>query len=348
MSDRKGKYMGKILLVYNPVSGKDSERKDPDHIVRVFGRHGFEVTKTVTTCSGDATRLVKENLDGHEAVICCGGDGTFSETVNGVMALGEKKPIMYLPSGSTNDFAATVGASRSVEKQIDLYKKGYLNNYDIGKFNDNYFSYIASFGVASDSAYVTSQKFKNLLGHTAYILECFVFRLPHYIKTLRAYNMKIEYDGGVIEDGFYFGAVSNTNRVGGFFGYDKMGVKLNDGEFECLFVRGVKSVPDLFYLVKKIRDQNYDGGQIITFKTKHLKITCNDEVAWTFDGEYGGKHTNVDIDVLPSAINIVSPPSDFFVTDKEPYDLEGKVFDDELKKKKLEFKKKKDEDKVAE
>ena len=340
--------MKKMLFIMNPFSGQKKANKYLTDILLIFSQAGFCVQTHMTTGHGSATEAAQAWGKDADLVVCCGGDGTFSETVNGVMALGEKKPIMYLPSGSTNDFAATVGASRSVEKQIDLYKKGYLNNYDIGKFNDNYFSYIASFGVASDSAYVTSQKFKNLLGHTAYILECFVFRLPHYIKTLRAYNMKIEYDGGVIEDGFYFGAISNTNRVGGFFGYDKMGIKLNDGEFECLFVRGVKSVPDLFYLVKKIRDQNYDGGQIITFKTKHLKITCNDEVAWTFDGEYGGKHTNVDIDVLPSAINIVSPPSDFFVTDKEPYDLEGKVFDDELKKKKLEFKKKKDEDKVAE
>ena len=329
-------------MVYNPVSGKDSARKKPDEIIRVFKENGFEVTEKTTTCVGDATQLVKNNLEGHEAVICCGGDGTFSETVNGVMATGEKKPIMYLPMGSTNDFAATVGASKSVEKQIDLYKKGYLNNYDIGSFNDSYFSYVASFGVASDSSYVTSQKFKNKLGHTAYLLECFIFRLPHYIKTLRAYNMKIEYDGGVIEDGFYFGAVSNTNSVGGFFKYDKRDIKLNDGELECLFVRGVKSVPDVFYLVKKVKDQDYDGERIITFKTKHLKITCNDEVAWTFDGEFGGNHKNVDISVLPGAINIVSPPSKFFITDKEPYKEEEKVFKDEdFQKRRPDIKKKK-------
>ncbi len=309
--------MRKILMVYNPVSGKDSERKDPDQIVSAFNRHGFEVTKTITACSGDATRLVKENLEGHEAVICCGGDGTFSETVNGVMATGEKKPIMYLPMGSTNDFASTVGASKDIETQIELYQKGYINDYDIGTFNNNHFSYIASFGIASDSSYVTSQKFKNLLGHTAYVLECFIFRLPHYIKTLRAYNMKIEYDGGVIEDGFYFGAISNTNSVAGFFKYDKRDIKLNDGELECLFVRGVKSVPDVFYLIKKVKDQDYDGERVITFKTKHLKITCNDEIAWTFDGEFGGNHKNVDINVLPGAIDIVSPPSKFFLPSKK-------------------------------
>lgn len=308
--------MEKILMVYNPVSGKDSTRKSPEEIVRVFNQNGFEVTQKITKCSGHATEIVKENLEGHSAVICCGGDGTFSETVNGVIATGINVPIMYLPMGSTNDFANTVGAARDVETQVELYKNGSINDYDIGKFNDNYFSYIASFGIASDSSYVTSQKFKNKLGHTAYVLECFIFRLPHYIKTLHAYNMKIEYDGGVIEDGFYFGAISNTNSVGGFFKYDKREIKLNDGELECLFVRGVKSVPDVFYLVKKVKDQDYDGERIITFKTKNLKITCNEEIAWTFDGEFGGNHKNVDISVVPGAIDIVTSPNKFFIPKK--------------------------------
>ena len=84
-------------MVYNPVSGKDSERKDPDQIVSAFNRHGFEGTKTITACSGDATRLVKDNLDGQEAVICCGGDGTFRCYGN------RRKEAHYVPSYGFNE-----------------------------------------------------------------------------------------------------------------------------------------------------------------------------------------------------------------------------------------------------
>lgn len=335
--------MEKILMVYNPTSGKDSARIKPDEIIRIFKENGFAITEKTTTCVGDATQIVKNNMEGHDAVICCGGDGTFSETVNGMMALNSKKPIMYLPMGSTNDFANTVGAVKDVEKQIELYKKGYINTYDIGTFNNNrYFSYIASFGIATGTAYLTPQKFKNKLGHTAYLLDSFIFRFPQHVKSLKAYQMKIEYDGGVIEDGFYFGAISNTNSVGGFFKYDKLDIKLNDGEMECLFVRGVKSVPDVFYLVKKVKDQDYDGKRIITFKTKHLKITGVDEAAWTLDGEFGGNHKDIEASVCPHAVNIVSAPSKYFITDKTPYKEDEKVFEKEdHQKRRPDIKKKK-------
>ena len=321
--------MKKVLMVYNPTSGKNSARKKPDEIIRIFRENGFSVTEKTTTCVGDGTQIVKDNLEGHDLVACCGGDGTFNEAVNGIMALDSKKPLMYIPMGTTNDLANTIGVTKDIEKQIDLYKKGYVNSYDIGSFNNNHFNYVASFGVATDASYMTSQKFKNMFGYAAYRVNGFILRMPHYIKTLRAYQMKIEYDGGVLEDDFYFGAVSNTNVVANLFKYDKLCIKLNDGEFECLFIRGVKGVPDVFHLLKKVIDQDYDGKQIITFRTKKLKITGAEETAWTLDGEFGGNHKNIDIDVNAGAINIVSPPSKYFLTDKEPYKEDEKVFGEE-------------------
>ncbi len=327
--------MNKALMIYNPTSGKNSNRKKPDEVIRIFKGYGFSVTEKTTTCVGDATEIVKHNLEGHDLVVCCGGDGTFNEAVNGMMALQTKKPLMYIPMGTTNDLANTIGVTNDIEKQIELYQKGYVNSYDIGSFNGNHFNYVAAFGVATDTSYTTSQKMKNVMGYAAYKLNSYVLRLPHYIKTLRAYHMKIEYDGGVLEDDFYFGAVSNTNVVAGLFKYDKMGIKLNDGKFECLFVRGVKSVPDVFKIVKKVVNQDYDGDQIITFKTSKLKITGADETAWTLDGEFGGNHKNIDVDINLSAINIVSPPSKYFITDKAPYKEEKKVFDDEEQKRRF-------------
>ena len=43
--------------------------------------------------------------------------------------------------------------------------------YDVGRFGDRYFSYVASFGAFTKSSYATPQSVKNALGHTAYVLE---------------------------------------------------------------------------------------------------------------------------------------------------------------------------------
>ncbi len=303
--------MNNVLMIYNPTSGKNSKRKKPDEIVRVFKNDGYTVTEKTTTCVGDATEIVKENANGHDLIVCCGGDGTFNEVINGVMQINCDIPIMYIPMGTTNDFANTINVTNDVEQQLALFKAGCINSYDIGSFNEKFFDYIACFGVASDSSYVTTQKMKNALGYAAYRINGFILKMPHYIKTLRPYHLKIEYDGGVLEDDFYFGAISNTNVVAGLFKYDKLNIKLNDGKFECMFIRGVNNAGNAFRLLDKVIKQDYSGDQIIIFNTNHLKIT-GDEAAWGLDGEFGGEHSDIEIDVKPRAIKIVSPPSKYF------------------------------------
>ena len=42
---------------------------------------------------------------------------------------------------------------------------------DIGAFNGDFFVYVAAFGLFTEVSYKTSQEWKNVLGHAAYILE---------------------------------------------------------------------------------------------------------------------------------------------------------------------------------
>ncbi len=304
--------MERVLIIYNPTSGKNSERLGFEDVVLTFDWYNFDVTAVKTEGIGDATKIVKENIHNSDLVVCCGGDGTFNEIATGMIQCESRIPLIYIPNGSTNDFANTIGVTKDIEEQIELYKGGSINRYDVGLFNNKYFNYVASFGVGTDSSYLTSQKMKNALGYSAYRINGFVLQLPHHIKSVHAYPMKIEYDNGVIEDSFYFGAISNTNVVAGLFKYDNLGIKLNDGKFECLFVRGVRNVPDMFKLLNKLVKQDYDGDQIVTFTTSKLKIVGLEETAWTLDGEFGGKHKNIDVDVNAGALNIVSPRSKFF------------------------------------
>ena len=120
----------------------------------------------------------------------------------------------------------------------------------------------------------------------------------------------IEFDGGVVEDDFYFGAISNTTSVAGVFKYDN--IKLNDGYFELLLVRGLKSNFDAFGILFKIISKDYSGNNIIFTKTKHVKITCDKNVPWTLDGEFGGSLGDVEINVLGDAYDIYSENTNLF------------------------------------
>lgn len=299
-----------VLLIVNPCAGRTKSRAGTFDIVNKFSTNDYEFSIHTTTCRGDATNIVRKNYDDKQLVVCCGGDGTLNETINGVMDMPNRLPIGYIPTGSTNDLATTLGIPTDINKATDLIMSGHTNSYDLGLFNNRYFSYVASFGAFTKSSYATSQKMKNRLGHMAYILNGL-----GELKNIRAVHMKIEYDGGVLEDDFMFGSISNSTSVAGLFRFKTEDVKLNDGIFELLLVKKI-SLASVPVALGKIRAQQYDGKQIILLRTSKVKITSDESVAWTLDGEYGGAHKTVMIHVLEKAIDICSPENELFEKDE--------------------------------
>lgn len=323
--------MKNVLIIFNPKAGRNRSRQTLEYIIRAFKNYNFNITEKTTTCVGDATEIVKNNYKNKDLIVCCGGDGTFNETVNGVISVNIKIPIMYYPMGSTNDLAHTIGVSDDINEQIELYLNNRIVSYDVGKLNDYHFTYIAGFGVGTDISFSTSQKMKNKLGHFAYLLNGFFLKLPDQIKKIKPHHMIIEYDGKKIEDEFYFGVILNTNEFAGIFKLDKQKIKLNDGLYDVLLVKEVKGFVDALRLLHKIRMQNYDNDRMIRLSVSELKIRGKDNLPWTLDGEYGGKHKDVDFEVLHSKVYLVANETDFFIKEQPEYKIEENVFDEEMK-----------------
>lgn len=302
----------KVLLIVNPCAGRTKSRAGTFEIVDKFSKNDYEFSIHTTTCCGDATEIVKKNYDGKELVVCCGGDGTLNETINGVMRMPNRIPVGYIPSGSTNDLACTLGIPTDIKKATDLIMSGQTNSYDLGLFNNRCFSYIASFGAFTKASYATSQKLKNKIGHAAYILSG-----AKEFFNIRPIRARIEYDGGVLDDDFIFGSISNTTSVAGIFKFKPEDIKLNDGIFELLLARRV-SLAKVPHIMGKVIRQDYDGKEIIYLKTSKLKITFKEPVAWTLDGEFGGEHKKVNVQVLEKAVDICTPENPMFIKE-EPH-----------------------------
>ncbi len=305
-----GTIVKNVLLIKNPRAGRNSTRIETAEIVSAFDEYSIECLEKTTTHQGHAIEIAAELAGNYDAVVCCGGDGTYNEVANGILKSNADVPIIYLPCGSTNDFAHTLGISKDPKIAAKMYAEGLLNKYDVGLFNDRHFCYIASFGVATDISYNTSQDIKNLFGHSAYLINGFVLKLIPMLKNLKPAHMIVEYDGGIIEDDFYFGAVANTNEISGLFKLERENVKMNDGIFELLLVRGLNAT-NIGKVFMQARRQDYSGENITLLKTSKLKITTADDVPWTLDGEYGGAPKMIDISIKKEAVRVVSPKSKF-------------------------------------
>ena len=162
--------MKKLLFIMNPFSGQKKANKVLPEILMLFSQAGYDIRTAMTTGPGAATRYAAEWGAESDLVVCCGGDGTYNETISGVVNSGRNIPIGYIPAGSTNDFAGSLKLPLMPMEAARAIVEGNPVPVDLGKFGNRYFSYVASFGAFTRASYATPQSMKNALGHTAYIL----------------------------------------------------------------------------------------------------------------------------------------------------------------------------------
>ncbi len=272
--------MKPLLLILNPTSGTRKAARNLPEIVSVFNRAGYDVHVYVTACRGDAVKAVHEIGTEAELIVCCGGDGTLNETVTGVISAGLQTPIGYIPSGSTNDFAGSLHLSSDVVEAARQIIAGTPAEYDVGKWGERYFTYIASFGVFTKTSYTTPQNIKNTIGHMAYILEGI-----QELSNIHTEHIRMEVDGEVMEDDFLFGAVCNSTSVGGILTLNPDLVDLSDGRFEVFLIRAPQDIQELHECILALTNQTYNC-RMITFRSADtLQIYGNPDMSWSLDGE---------------------------------------------------------------
>lgn len=290
----------RMLLIYNPLSGKAQLKNRLNDVIDVFVKNGFEVTVHPTQKKYDAMEQVYKRADNFDYVVCSGGDGTINEVVDGMMKVENKAIIGYIPSGTVNDFAQSHGLYKDIIKSAQAIVNGHEYMFDVGKFNDEYFTYVAAFGAFTEVAYQTPQYSKNVFGRQAYVLEGI-----KSLTNLKFYNMRVEYDEGVIEDEFIFGMITNSRSVGGMKVLGGTDVKLNDGLFEVTLVKTPKNPIELQMIINAFLTKVPNKDYMYCFKTKKIDIYCDKDTEWTLDGEYGGSNKEVHIENLQQALTLI-------------------------------------------
>lgn len=290
----------KLLFIFNSHSGKGKIKNNLVEIIDIFVKAGYETTVYTTQSQGDAVNKAYEEAANYDRIVCSGGDGTLDEVVTGVMKSGIKVPVGYIPAGSTNDFGNSLGIDKDMIHAADIAANGYRFPCDIGKFNDDYFVYVAAFGIFTEVSYATDQGLKNMLGHTAYILEG-----AKQLWDIPSYRMQVEYDGNVLYDEFIYGMITNSMSVGGFKGIIPGNISLNDGKFEVTLIRMPKNPIELNDILAFLTGMSKDSTMVYSFQTDHIKLTSNEVVPWTLDGEFGGDHQVVRLNDCKQALDII-------------------------------------------
>lgn len=297
--------MKTMLFIMNPFAGqKRANRVLPD-ILLLFSRAGYDIHTVMTTGTGAATRAAQAQAGSVDLVVCCGGDGTLNETITGLLRSGAKTPLGYIPTGTTNDFAASLGLSHNPVQAAKDILEGEVHAYDAGRFGERYFSYVASFGAFTRSSYIVPQNIKNALGHTAYVLGGI-----SELSQIRNEHIRMDIDGEIVEDDFLFGAICNSTSIGGILTLDPEQVDMGDGLFEVMLVRMPRSFAELSECLRAVQSQDYNC-EMITFRSaSHIRVEADPTMDWSLDGEREEGHETVEVENLHHAIHLVQKKAD--------------------------------------
>ena len=295
--------MKRLLFIYNPKAGKEALKPKLSDVVDIFVKAGYEVVVYPTQGYRDAyEKVISYDAKEYNLIVCSGGDGTIDEVVTGMMRREEKTPIGYIPTGTINDFANSLYIPKKILEAADVAVNGKTFACDVGKLEEAIFVYVAAFGLFTDVSYETDQHAKNLLGHLAYILEG-----SKRLLKIPSYKMKVTYDGNVIEDEFVIGMVTNSKSVGGVRNMIGNRGVFNDGLFEVTLIKMPKNPLDLSDILASFLIEQLDSKYVYTFSAANVTFECEEEVAWTVDGEFGGRHTKAEVLNLNRQVEIMVP-----------------------------------------
>lgn len=293
----------KLLIITNPRSGKAKIKNDLLKIIQIFSDADFEVTVYPTKRQGDAILRAQSLKDGeYDRVVVCGGDGTLNEVITGVMRKGLNCTLGYIPSGTLNEWSSGLKISRNAAVAASDIVTGREVDLDIGKFDDKYFSYTASFGAFTEASYSAPQEVKNVLGQAAYFFEGI-----KSLSNIKPIHLKFKCDDREIEDDFLFGAISNSMSVGGIVKFNDSVVKLNDGQFEVLLIKNPSTILQFQSIVDGILRKDLSRDGIEFFHTHEITVTGGADVPWTLDGEYAAGKDVITLTNVPSAIHLIVP-----------------------------------------
>jgi YegS/Rv2252/BmrU family lipid kinase len=301
MSEKKRQSKRKLLLTINPVSGKGTGKKYAFALITLFSKEGFMVTARPTVAEPEENiKFIKENAPFFDLVVCCGGDGTLNQTITGLIQSQKDVPLGYIPLGTTNDFAKTLGISSDPIKAACGIIKGKKRRIDCGLFNDKNFAYVAAAGAFTEASYGATSAEKNILGSFAYIIKGI-----ESLAKIKPFHVKVKADDKIIEGDYLYTSVSNSTSLGGMFKLDPSKVKIDDGVFELILIKNPKNITEKRKLITGLLSDNLDSDYVDLIYAKEIKFKFNEKQPWSLDGESGGEHKEIKIINLYEKITMI-------------------------------------------
>ena len=264
-----------------------------------LGSAGIEVIERHAVDDPDEMRpIIRDAIaGGAPMVIVGGGDGSLSTTIDDF--LGSETVFAFLPLGTANSFAKTLGVPIDLEGAIDVIANGRRKRIDLGYIDKDYFANAAAMGMSPLIAETVPQNLKRWLGMFGYML--WAARVAFKFRPFRLYVD----DGEKVHRVWATEArIANGTHHGGVELVES--ARLDSGEIVVQAVTG-RSVFGLawswFATLFKLRSRK---DTYTEFHGRKLHIRTKPRQMISIDGELSAK-TPVTVGVARAAVWVAAP-----------------------------------------
>lgn len=300
----------KVKVILNPYANRWRAQTHAPAIHAAFARVGVECDLVLTTAPTVATREAREAaLNTYDAIVAAGGDGTVNEVVNGlIQTAGDEptKPLGVLPIGTGNDFNDMVGLPRDLTESVDVIVAGNTRQVDAGRVNtgnssNHYFDNNCALAM-EPMVTIENIKMRRLSGNIRYVAA-----LAKALFKLRAWNMKICWDGGEYNGPTLLLSVCNSPRTGGLF-YMSPKARMDDGLFDIVYAPDMSRLQVLSILPRLFKGTHLNHPLVQHSRSNWLRIESDPGTPIHADGEViAESERHVEYNVLPGKITLLSP-----------------------------------------
>ena len=299
----------KYHFILNPSAGKGNQISVFEgKINEICKRNALDYDIHITQAQGEATEYVKSILSKDKELhrfYAFGGDGTFSEVVNGIYPH-ENAEIGLVPTGTGNDFCRNFTEKENffdIEKQIN----GVSERIDILRYNDKYCINMLNIGFDCNVVCNTLRVKKNrLIPNKLSYIAALVITLFEKLFS----HQKITIDGETVVDrDILLTAIANGSFCGGGF-HAIPYASLVDSTLDISIVEKISRLKFISLVGTYKKGTHLDtkaGKKCVSYiRANSLKMEFNTPTKICVDGEIEVANS-LDISVIPKGISFIIP-----------------------------------------
>jgi diacylglycerol kinase (ATP) len=310
---------GWVMVICNPVSGSGAGPSVMTALRRLLDREGVRYACELSRRRGDPARLARSAvLMGCSAIVAIGGDGTFFEVVNGVMAPQAPAPehggspvpaVGLLQAGRGSDFGRSAGIPADVESACRRILEGRTQLADLGHVTyttmqggerSRFFANAAGLGFDGEVTVRANSAPRVLGGGTVPYLTSLLATLGTY----RNKQVSVRVDA---EDEWHARVNSVIVANGQFFGGGMKiapGASLSDGLFDIVVLGDLgkldlaRSVPSVYV------GTHITHPKVRVLQGREIRVDSSDRMLLQADGEVLGK-APATFRIVPGALRLI-------------------------------------------